>query len=349
MRRTYILNPTRVIYTIALFAIILLRPDYGHTQDLHYSQFYNAPLSVSPGLTGIFNGDKRVTVSFRDQGRSIPVPYTTLSVGYDQKFYPKRARKGFFGAGVFFNYDKQGDSNLQLLNLNLAGSYTRKLNEKNLITIGALIGYANRAFDPDALVWDSQWDQNTNSFVGGPSGESFDFESFSFIETALGLNYRWQKSERTKFDLGVGGFHITTPSSKFYNGTDESLPLRIAMYAIFSRRMTEKLDLQLDGLYQIQQDYRESLLGAYANMYLNQERGKNRQFRVGAGYKFAAKVFFVKLGIQINEIFVAASYDMDSTDLAFQHIGASGRGPELHFRYIIKNVKPGKFKVCPIF
>ena len=152
-------------------------PKDVNSQDLHYSQFYNAPLSVSPALTGNFHGDKRVTASCRDQGRSVPVPYTTFSVGYDQKIYPKKAKKGFFGAGLFFNYDKQGDSNLQLLNLNLALSYTRKLNERNLITIGGIIGYANRAFDPDNLVWDNQWD-GTQFVASRPTGENFSFESF---------------------------------------------------------------------------------------------------------------------------------------------------------------------------
>jgi len=352
MCRTLNFNSLRVTVSVALLLFLFSAKPSLNGQDLHYSQFYNAPLTISPGLTGIFNGDERVTVSFRDQGRSIPVPYTTFTVGYDRKFLPKKIydHKGFFSGGAFFNYDRQGDSNLQLLNINLTGSYTLIVNNNNLLTFGAALGYANRGFDPDALIWDNQWDQATSTFLGGPSGEDWEFESFGFIETALGINYRWQKTERTKFDLGVGGWHITTPSTDFSTRTaEESLPMRLSFYGIYSKELNTKLDLQLDAMYQMQQDYRELLFGAYANFYLNQQRGKNRQFRAGLGYKTNPSVLFAKFGFQINEIFVAASYDFDGSDLAFDHPGAPGRGPEIHFRYIIKHVKPGKFKVCPIF
>lgn len=347
----YFQNLNTVLRKFFIFLVAVFAFGLAQGQDLHYSQFYNAPSVLSPGLTGIFNGDKRATISFRDQGRSIPVPYLTFTLGYDQKIYPKKSDKGFFGVGGSLNYDKQGDSRLRLINLNLSGSYSRLLNSNNIITIGGLIGYANRGFDPSSLTWDTQWDTNTNSFNASiPNGESFDFESFSFIETGLGLNYRWQKTERTKLDLGVGGFHITQPNSKFNNSTEESLPMRLSFYGIYSRELTKKLDLQLDAMYQIQEAYNEFLFGGYLNFYLNQQRGKQRQFRVGAGYKTTAQVLFIKAGFQINELFLAASYDIDFSEFAGAHEGAAGRGPELHLRYIIKHVKPqGNFKGCPIF
>ncbi len=346
-----LLEKTKYII-FCFFCMLFFSNEELKGQDLHYSQFYNAPLTISPGLTGIFNGDERFMVSFRDQGRSIPVPYLTFSLSYDRKIYPKRSRKGFFGIGGFFNYDKQGDSKLRLLNLNLAGSYTRLINTKNLITIGGLIGYANRGFDPINLTWDSQWDQTTNRFIeNAPSGESFNFESFNFIESALGLNYRWQKSERTKLDLGVGAFHLITPKAKFYNDVDQDLPIRIALYGIHSRELSEKLDLQVDLLYQMQNSYREIILGGYLNFYLNQQRGKNRQVRAGLGYRFRGKVPFFKLGLRWNDFFISASYDLfDFSRFGADHPGGSGIGPEVHLNYIIKHVKPPRnFKVCPIF
>lgn len=351
MCKTYRFNMARFSFIFVIFSFSLASLTDLDAQDLHYDQFYNAPLSVSPALTGIFNGDERFSASFRDQGRSIPVPYLTFSLGYDRKFYPKRSNKGFFGAGAFLNYDKQGDSNLRLINFNLSGSYTRLLNERNALTIGALVGYSNRAFDPTTLTWDNQWDPNTNSFISAlGSNETFDFQSFSFIETGLGLNYRWQKSSRTKLDLGIGGYHLTQPSSKFINADNQTLPIRIAFYGIYSRQLSDKLDVQLDALYQRQTSYQEILAGGYLNFYLNQQRGKERQFRAGLGYKFRARVLYFKLGFQLNQLFVAASYDLDFSRFASLHEGASGRGPEIHLQYIIKHVKPpGEFKVCPIF
>lgn len=317
-------------------------------QDFHYSQFYNQPLSVNPALTGIFNGDQRISGSIRDQWRSVPVPWFNFSVGYDRKFYPRKSTKGFFGGGLYFNYDIQGDSHMRLANINLSGSYTRILNQRNLLTIGATLGYASRGFNTDDLTWDGFWDPDR--FTVDPtrgSGEAIDFQSMSFAETALGLNYRWQKSARTKLDLGIGGFHLTTPSLKYLNATTEqSLPLRLALYGIYSRELTEKLDLQVDALYQKQDAYNELLFGGYLNFYLNQQRGKEFQFRVGVGYR-TRQAIYPKVGLEFNNLFIAASYDIYMDDFSREH---GGGGPELHLRYIIKHVKPlGKFKVCPIF
>lgn len=317
-------------------------------QDFHYSQFYNQPLAFNPALTGIYNGDERISGSIRDQWRSVPVPWFNFSVGYDRKFYPKKSDNGFFGGGLYFNYDVQGDSKLRLANINLSGSYTRILNQRNLLTIGAALGYSSRGFNPTDLTWDRYWDEQ--SFVVDPSrgsGETFEFETLSFIETALGLNYRWQKSARTKLDIGIGGFHLTTPSAKYISATSaQDLPIRLSLYGIYSRELTDKLDLQLDALYQKQDAYNELLFGGYLNFYLNQQRGKEFQFRVGLGYR-TRKAIYPKLGIEFNNIFIAGSYDIYMTDFTREH---GGGGPELHIRYIIKHVKPlGKFKVCPIF
>jgi len=317
-------------------------------QDFHYSQFYNAPMSVNPALTGIFNGDERISGSLRDQWRSVPVPWFNFSLGYDRKIYPKKSDNGFFGGGLYFNYDTQGDAQLQLANLNLSGSYTRILNPNNLITIGAVLGFSSRGFNPENLTWDRYWDParaEVNTAAG--SGENFRFERFSFLETGLGLNYRWQKSNRTKLDLGVGSFHLTQPTARFNVATaSQDLSIRYSLYGIYSMELTEKLDLQLDALYQNQNPYDELLFGGYLNFYLNQQRGKEFQFRAGVGYR-TRKAIYPKIGFEFNDFFVAASYDIYLNELAQEH---GGGGPEIHLRYIIKHVKPlGKFKVCPIF
>lgn len=328
------------------FLFVLCNKAKLSAQDLHYSQFYNAPLTVSPALTGIYNGDERITASLRDQWRSVPVPWFTFSASYDRKIYPMHSDKGFFGAGLSFNYDRQGDSKLNLSNINLSGSYTRLLNDKNLLTFGLMGGFSSRGFDPEGLFWDKQWDQVNNVLnVGLGSGETFDFERYNFFETAAGLNYRWQKNSRTKLDIGVGLYHFLSPNARFYNSVSQSLPMRMSLYGIYSMELSSALDLQLDILYQDQSSYSELLFGGYLNFYVNQKKGKETQFRVGAGYR-TSQALFPKVGIEYNNWFVAVSYDIDFSEFSNDH---STGGPEIHFRYIIKHVKPGRFKICPIF
>lgn len=336
----------RIQFLIILFLLFL---SGMHAQDLHYSQFYNAQSTISPALTGIFNGDQRVSVSLRDQWRSVPVPWFTATVAYDQKVYLKNSKNSFLGLGGSINYDRQGDSRLTLTNLNLAGSFNYVVNSNNILTVGALVGFASRGFDDANLTWDKQW----NGLEFDPSqsgGENFDLQRVGIFETGLGLNYRLQFSSRTKIDLGVGAWHLLNPDINYTSTTLSpiaELPRRFSAYAIGGFGLTNRLDFQIDGLAQFQNTYREYLIGGYLNYALSQQRGKVVDLRVGAGYR-TSKAFYPKVALKFNQVFVAFSYDIDRSEF-FQHTGGRG-GPEIHFQYIITHVKQmGLFKVCPIF
>jgi type IX secretion system PorP/SprF family membrane protein len=303
-------------------------------------------MNLNPAHTAIFNGDKRITLSFRDQWRFVPVAWTTFSLAYDFKKYLKNDNH-FLGFGANLNYDRQGDSKLTLTGLNLGASYTRSLNRSNLITGGIILGYNGRGFNEDKLTWDKQW----NGFRFDPtsnSGEIFKFRRVHLFESALGANYRWQKSERTKVDLGVGAFHILPLNTAFFKSAPEELPARYTLSAIGTFKVANPLDIQVTALQQYQENYKETVLGALGKIYLSQKRGKETEIHVGLGYRTSGSII-PTFAIQYNEWYASFSYDMDGTQ--FNDIVNSGRGgPEFHLRYIIKSVRPLKDrKNCPIY
>ena len=65
--------------------ILLLCQLSAHAQDVGYSQFYDQPLLRNPALAGIFEGDVRVTASYRNQWESVTVPYRTYSLSAEYK------------------------------------------------------------------------------------------------------------------------------------------------------------------------------------------------------------------------------------------------------------------------
>ena len=145
-----------IAVTVALLGIFFHKNSL-HGQDIHYSQFYNSPLNINPALTGVFNGDVRIIGSVRDQWSQVPVPYTTFSGNYDQKYYTKNRDKGFFGFGAIFNYDQAGDARFNTSQLNLTGSYSYLLNRNNILTGGLLLGFSTEGFDQGAFTWDQYW------------------------------------------------------------------------------------------------------------------------------------------------------------------------------------------------
>ncbi len=339
-----------------LFILFLVFAGSVMSQDIHYSQFYNSSLNINPAKTGIFNGDKRINLSYRNQWRSI-VPWTTFSGSYDTKFYPKKNKPYFFSGGVLFNYDSQSQlSDLNLFNLNLTGSYTYILNENNLLTGGLLLGFANRAVDLNSLTWDSQWNGRTLDISLDP-GEDLDARSTTFFETGLGANYRWQRDSRTKLDLGIGVYHLLEPNVAFRDDQPAiELPRRFSLTGVGSFQLAEKFDLQLNAMAQFQRDYDEYVIGGLGKIHVNQQRGKELQVHLGLGYRTSKSIWPI-IAIQHKNYYVSANYDIDLSgfDDLQGNLNPEQNHPnpgalELHFRYIITNVKPfKKVKVCPIF
>src|SRR5215217_7469837 len=54
-------------------------------QDIHFSQFFEAPLLRNPSLAGIFSGDYRVQAVYRDQWNSVTTAYKTVSLNGEYK------------------------------------------------------------------------------------------------------------------------------------------------------------------------------------------------------------------------------------------------------------------------
>lgn len=343
-----LVNQRVLIIGIMLICSKFLYVNNLQSQDIHYSQFYNPVLVLNPGKTGIFSGDKRLMLSYRDQWSSVPVPWRTFTGSYDQKIYPKKSDKYFFSGGLSFNYDRQGDSQISLSNINLLGSWTKVLNENNLFTIGLNLGYATRGFDLENLQWDSQW--NGSAFDAAlPSGERFDAERISFLENALGINYRWQKDKRTKFDIGVSAYHVVEPGVAFFTNDDITLPRRYNLSAIFSKQLSNRFDLQLQGLGQLQNEYHELLGSGLVKIHVNTKRGKEAEVHLGIGYRSSGSLFVPIVAFELQDrYYFSINFERDLSDFS---IATENRaGFEAHFKYIITNVKPLKtFKTCPIY
>jgi type IX secretion system PorP/SprF family membrane protein len=317
------------------------------SQDLHYSQFYNSPQNVNPANVGLFNGDQRFLASVRDQWRFVPVPWFTVSGAFDQQVMTKNPEKNLIGLGVNFNHDRQGDSKLNLTNLNVSASYHYFLHPRHIVSLGGMIGFASRGFDYNSLTWDKQWTGDRFD-PGAPTGENFDFQRIYFIDNAAGLNYRYQKDSRTHIDIGASMFHIIRPVAAFYNTQDSKLPSHIALNGVANVKLFSIMDLQLHALHQIQGVYNETLFGGLFKFHISQKPGKIFQLHLGGGYR-TAKSYIPTLALQYNEFYASFSYDIDDNE--FNRVLQSNRGgPEFHFRYVMTKVKSlGDHKVCPIY
>src|SRR6476620_7660590 len=74
---------------------------HGYGQDLHFSQFFNSPLTTNPANTGFIpDADYRIGANYRNQYSTImTVPYKTMSIFGDAQVFRDRIDNGWMGLG----------------------------------------------------------------------------------------------------------------------------------------------------------------------------------------------------------------------------------------------------------
>ena len=333
-----------------------------NAQDVHFSQFYNAPMTLNPGLTGIFGGDVRMTALYRSQWSSVPVDFMTFSGAVDKKFLGKNSRQGFFSGGFIFNYDQASPtSKMQAINVGLTGSYTKTITSRIFGTGGLQLGFNQRSFKLEDLTFNNQYDPLREWFDGSlPTRENLLNTSKFSLDVSLGFNLRFQAlnseklvdrlKKRSKLDIGVGFYHINNPDQSFYEDAQVALPVRISPHILGTLQLNNSFDLIGNLNAQFQSPYREYVAAIGGRAHLSTNLGKQTALQLAVGYRFNDKfgdAFLPSVEVHYNSLRVGFSYDINISGFDV----ATGRrgGPEFSLRYIIKNVKAlPAFKICPI-
>ena len=94
----------RKIYAVLLFVVCAA---FSDAQDVHFSQYYAAPLTLNPALTGLVNGVFRASFNYRNQWFNIPTlntiaPYQTYQASFDMPLLRDRLGNDGFGVGGMF-------------------------------------------------------------------------------------------------------------------------------------------------------------------------------------------------------------------------------------------------------
>ena len=340
---------------------------FGYTlsaQDIHFSQYLNAPMNLGPGMTGIFGGDTRFTANYRNQWRQVPVPYTTFSGVVENKFYLRKQRYDrYLTGGLILNHDRQGDLRLTSMQIGIPVSYTLPLASKanpvahNFLTVGVVPMFGQRSFGTNKFTFDAQYvDCMFDPTAAINESQFLEKNSISYFDFSGGINYRWQaKVYRSKIDVGAGWHHINRPNHDFWLGSDQvRLERRLALYTSMLFQVRPNVDLVGQALWQKQGAYRQVAFGGGARFHLNQQPYHEFALQVGANFRQTYNDAIIPhVEAHYRTWTIGLSYDINllSIDGASAPITSDIRrgGPEVAVIYRLYKVKPlSKFKSCPI-
>lgn len=289
----------RTIYTMALhrwFSLLLFSVVLTglSAQDIHFSQFGNSPINLNPGLAGVFGGDMRFVGNYRNQWRSVPVPYNTFGGTVENKFYHRRKSNvynRYFTGGFQLNYDRQGALSLDSWKMGIPLSYTHPIGATNFLTLGITPGMGGRQFSTNRLTFDEQF---VDCFFDPNAAitDVINSNTISYFDLGAGVNFRAQaKTNRNKMDVGVGIHHLNRPYHDFWssrlpgNPGTVRLAQRLALYGLGTLQVGKRADLVGQLQYQQQGGYQELVYGLAGRFHLNTTPYKEFSLQGGLDFR----------------------------------------------------------------
>jgi type IX secretion system PorP/SprF family membrane protein len=286
-------------------------------QDLHFSQFFNAPLTVNPANTGFIpDADYRIGVHYRNQWSSIlAAPYKTISAFGDAQVLRNKIENGWLGLGGYILSDVAGSGTLRSTQVYGSVAYHQMLGRGSLVTAGFNMGWANKQIDPSKLTFPDQFNGVFFDNTIQNNDDVLNKTNVSYFDMQVGLNYAYFPSEDVYINLGYSIEHVNSPTESFFTGSGQNnkLPIRNIGFVSALLKPNDKVILNPNAYFTTQAKSNELLFGLNANYSL--EDGGSKQLIVGAYYRWGDAAIAVA-GIEINHIRFTFSYDITTSALS---------------------------------
>jgi type IX secretion system PorP/SprF family membrane protein len=335
------------IKSTILFLLGLMCWSEVDAQDLHFTQFQFAPLTVNPALAGAYSGSYRVGGIFRDQYRSVATnAYQSVDFYVDAPILRGFRAKDWIGIGVGMDiFDKAGAVGYKNSFYRINGAYHLSLDEKqtSIFTLGLQFNTAsvsvNRLDPSDTRGGTAQGDLDVTAFNSKADGQNI---SEGYRDYILGLMYNKRGKDS---DLKIGIAAAKVLGSELRLNQLEELDMRITAFGNYTMQMNDKTSFSPGFLFQKQGPASEIVVQSQLGYLIKPDKGM--KINGGVGYRFGDALQFM-VGMDIKDLRVGVAYDMNISALS----GASGTvgGFEIGVAYYGKIFRKPKIKpiiVCP--
>ena len=357
-----------VLKRMSTVIMIMVMAAEATSQDIHFTHFRMAPLSVSPALTGSFRGTYRISAIYRDQWRSVQnsSPYKTPFISAEVNLFGDvLMANDWISGGISFVSDRTGSLNYkrQLTNLNVGYHISFDKDYSNVFSIGASYGSGTEGFNTLNVSTPSSLENN------GVVRENFGADQEgnvdqTFSDLSIGVAYKTQINDQGDlFRIAITGAHLTAPNVSLIGGSrivdpmnpnpipnpdpnagrEVGLQRRMTLMAEASLLTTDKVRVNPALLYQTKGGFSELVLQGTADYLLDPQKGT--VVTGGLGYRLN-DAFELIGGIQIKDLRFGISYDLTTSSFT----EAGGGAFELSVGYVGRiykspDVKPVIF--CP--
>jgi type IX secretion system PorP/SprF family membrane protein len=341
-----------IIYK-AYFLLLLAAISLSATaQDIHFSQFFEAPLLRNPSLAGIYTGDIRVQGVYRDQWNSVTNGYRTGSLNAEYKM-PVGKGDDFMTTGLQVLFDKAGSIGLTTTHLLPALNYHKSLsNEKTMyLSLGFMGGMIHKSIDASKITTDNQ-------YGGGgydptlPTGEGFTIPNFTTWDASVGMSFNttFGTDQANSMFLGAAYHHLNRPKNSFYRDPTIELYPKYVFSAGIKLNVDDQTYFILQADQSMQGPYSETIAGALYSYKVGDDPN-NPLYTLHAGAFLRWKDALIPvIKLDLHPLSIAISYDVNVSALKTASQGRGGFELSLSYIGFIERDNSSKYKMlCPKF
>jgi type IX secretion system PorP/SprF family membrane protein len=294
----------------------LLMSKRSESQDLHFSQWFNSPLTTNPANTGFIpDADYRIGANYRNQWSTVmTVPYKTFSVWGDAQVFRNRIESGWLGLGGVILRDVAGASKLTSTKVYGSVAYHQMLGVAHLLSAGFNVGWVNKRINVADLKFPDQFDGKFFS-VDLPTSVVLDNTNVNYFDVQMGLNYAYFPTDKIYLNGGLSAWHLNRPRESFFSsdaGVDSRIPVRYNAFVNASLKLTDEVILNPMAYYSTQAKSNELVAGGYVQYDLS---GGGEMQVLGGLYYRPGDAFIPMIGFEYKNIRLTFTYDATTSSL----------------------------------
>jgi type IX secretion system PorP/SprF family membrane protein len=289
-------------------------------QDFTFSQFYEQPLLRNPALSGLFNGDLRVAMAYRDQWGSVTVPFRTTSVSIENKI-PVGKHDDVLTLGLQMSMDGAGDIRLKRTQIMPAINFHKSLNgdKDTYLSLAFMGGPVSSQFDASQLKMGDQYRAGGYD-PSAISAQPIRATGYSYWDLSTGLCFSTVFNKAIRFYLAAGLSHFTKPVIHSVTTVEESfLQPKLSFNLGINGKVGDRGHLIAFADYYTQNGIRQTLAGLMYGLDLTDELNEDgaepaATFYLGSFLRWNDAVIPVAK-MEINHLSFGVSYDVNVSKL----------------------------------
>lgn len=300
---------------VTIMMLLIFFAENLAAQDLHFSQFYQSPLTTNPANTGFIpDADYRIGGNYRNQYSTImQQPYKTMSFFADAQVFRERLENGWLGLGAVVLSDVAGSGSLRSTKVYGSVAYHQMLGNSSLLSAGFNLGWANKRIDLASLKFPDQFDGRffDNTL---PTAVVFSNTSVSYFDMQAGMNYAYFPTEEIYINAGYSVHHVNRPRETFFDDqtSDGTIPMRHIGFLNALVKVSPDLILNPNVYYTNHAKASELVMGLNGSYNLS---GAGEMQLIGGVYYRYKDAFIPTAGFEVSNLRFIFSYDATTSEL----------------------------------